>query len=175
MKGITGGIIAEHQKVFGILAADKAADKLAVQGWGHVDAKGRVSPGAGRTVRRDYTPDEKEAIRKGSQAIGVEEARSLALLGRPPIDVYLNRTTYWRCVPTGVWDFFIGGYQVLKKWLSYREETILNRSLTKDEAREVTAIVRRTAGIVLLTDRLDRNYEAGRDAADPWTIDEQHH
>ncbi len=39
-----------------------------------------------------------------------------------------------------VWDYTIGGYQVIKKWLSYREHKLLGRPLTTDEAREVINI-----------------------------------
>ena len=49
-----------------------------------------------------------------------------------------------------MWNYYIGGYQVIKKWLSYREEAVLGRALTKDEAREVTAMVRRLTVIELL-------------------------
>ena len=45
----------------------------------------------------------------------------------------------------------IGGYQAVKKRLSYREEDILGRPLTKDEAREVTAMVRRLTVLILLS------------------------
>ena len=32
----------------------------------------------------------------------------------------INEVAYWRNVPTRVWGYYIGGYQVIKKWLSYR-------------------------------------------------------
>ena len=35
-------------------------------------------------------------------------------------DIYLNDRAYWRNVPANVWGYKLGGYQVLKKWLSYR-------------------------------------------------------
>ena len=35
----------------------------------------------------------------------------------------LNESAYWRNVPEKVWDYTIGGYQVIKKWLSYREQS----------------------------------------------------
>ena len=53
-------------------------------------------------------------------------------------DVYLNESACWRDIPAPVWDFTIGGYQVIKKWLSYREFALLGRALTPDEAREVS-------------------------------------
>jgi Type ISP C-terminal specificity domain len=86
--GITGGTLAEHQRVFGVLSA---AD-LVVRGWGHLDTQRRVNPGKGRVEKRHYTSAEQEAIRRGAEALGIEEARALELLG-PPIDIYLNGPT----------------------------------------------------------------------------------
>ena len=42
-------------------------------------------------------------------------------------DIYLNDRAYWRNVPATVWNYKLGGYQVLKKWLSYREHKVLHR------------------------------------------------
>jgi hypothetical protein len=72
----------------------------------------------------------------------------------------LNERVYWRNVPPRVWAYSIGGYQVLKKWLSYRERPLLGRSLSIDEAREVQAIARRIAALLLLGPQLDANYRA---------------
>ena len=68
-----------------------------------------------------------------------------------------------------VWDYTIGGYQVLKKWLSYREHALLGRALTADEAREVTHTARRLAALLLLQPSLDANYQSVKEAAHPWT------
>jgi hypothetical protein len=57
-----------------------------------------------------------------------------------------------------VWSYTIGGYQVIKKWLSYRERPLLGRDLTADEARYVTEIARRIAALLLLEPALDENY-----------------
>ena len=54
---------------------------------------------------------------------------ALPVLGETAFDVYLNERALWRCVPAAVWNYKLGGYQVLKKWLSYREQAILKRSL----------------------------------------------
>jgi predicted helicase len=43
--------------------------------------------------------------------------------------VYINKTQYFEGVPSGVWDFHIGGYQVCQKWLKDRK----GRMLTYDE------------------------------------------
>ena len=76
------------------------------------------------------------------------------------VDVYLNATAYWKNVQLPVWNFTIGGYQVMKKWLSYREEKLLGRALTLDELDYVTAMARRLAALVSLQTQLDENYRA---------------
>jgi hypothetical protein len=52
-------------------------------------------------------------------------------------EAYLNDVAHWRCVPARVWKYTIGGYQVMKKWLSCC----------------------RIAAILLLEPALDANYE----------------
>ena len=79
---------------------------------------------------------------------------------------------YWKNVHARVWDYTIGGYQVIKKWLSYREQKLLGRPLTTDEAREVMNIARRIAAILLLEPSLDVNYQAIKGATYPWPLDQ---
>mgnify|MGYP001426040656 CR=1 FL=1 len=67
-----------------------------------------------------------------------------------------------------VWKYTIGGYQVIKKWLSYREDNILGRALKPDEAREVMNIARRIAAIILLGPKLDENYNQVKNATYDW-------
>ena len=54
-------------------------------------------------------------------------------------------------VPATVWDYKLGGYQVLKKWLSYRERGVLGRPLRAEEIQHFTDTARRIAAILLLT------------------------
>ena len=137
-------------------------------GWGHAGKGGVTMPGKGRVDRRAYTPDELAAIRSGTSAPGLSEEQAVACLGTMTCDIYLNDTAYWRNVPASVWEYTIGGYQVIKKWLSYREHDLLGRALTTDEAREVTHMTRRIAAIVLLYPALDANYLAVKDATMSW-------
>ena len=60
--------------------------------------------------------------------------------------------------------YTLGGYQVIKKWLSYREQGLLGRSLSVDEARYVTEMARGIAEILLLGPALDANYQAVKHA-----------
>ena len=43
------------------------------------------------------------------------------------LDVYLNDRAYWKDVPLEVWEYRLGGYQMLKKRVSYRESKLLGR------------------------------------------------
>jgi predicted helicase len=106
----------------------KAPDFVGNAGWGRSQG-GTVMPGRGRMAEAE---------------------------GR--VDVYLNDTTYWRGVPTEAWAYTLGGYQVLKKWLSYRETAVLGRPLQADEAREFMHICRRLTALLALTAALDANY-----------------
>jgi hypothetical protein len=106
-----------------------------------------------------------------SRACGANEESPnplLGLLGKSTHDIYLNDTAYWRNVPEKVWDFTIGGYQVMKKWLSYREHDLLGRPLTPDEAREVTHMARRLAALILFLPELDTNYQSVKAASYVW-------
>uniref|UniRef100_UPI0025795A6D type ISP restriction/modification enzyme n=1 Tax=Microcystis sp. LSC13-02 TaxID=1895004 RepID=UPI0025795A6D len=66
---------------------------------------------------------------------------------------------YWQNIPSRVWEYNIGGYQVIKKWLSYREEKLLGRGLTIAEVQEVSEMTRRITAIILLESDLDDNYQ----------------
>ena len=69
-------------------------------------------------------------------------------LGNTAFDIHLNDRAYWRNVPAAVWSYKLGGYQVLKKWLSYRESGVLGRSLKPEEVQHFTDTARRIAGIL---------------------------
>ena len=71
-----------------------------------------------------------------------------------------------------MYDFTIGGYQVIKKWLSYREQRVLGRPLAMAEIMEVTATARRLAALVLLQPKLDENYRTA--SAATWAFGEPH-
>jgi hypothetical protein len=137
-------------------------------GWGHGGNGGAVMPGKGKIIERDYTGKEREAIAEGSGQLGLSAEQALNLLGERTFDVYLNNIAYWKNIPARVWEYTIGGYQVIKKWLSYRERDILGRDLTMDEARAVTEIARRIVAIVLMEPALDANYQVIKEAKYLW-------
>jgi hypothetical protein len=80
------------------------------------------------------------------------------VLGEQALDIFLNDRACWRGVPAAAWDYKIGGFQVLRKWLSYREKRVFGRDLTTGEARVFIDIARRLTSLVLLGPKLDANY-----------------
>jgi hypothetical protein len=133
--GVTTAEIEATLRAVAIFDFVGDAPDLAVSaGWGYAGQGGVTMPGRGRVEER----------------VGED--------GAPMLDVYLNGTTYWRNVPLPVWEYTLGGYQVLKKWLSYREAARLGRPLTVGEVAEFTHIARRIAALLALADALDANY-----------------
>lgn len=71
-----------------------------------------------------------------------------ASVGETTFDIYLNSRAYSRNVPAVAWTYKLGGYQVPKNWLSYREWDILRRPLLPDEIQQYASSARRIAAIV---------------------------
>ena len=109
-------------------------------GWGRRGAGDAVMPGTGRAVERTYTPEERTAL-----------SDPLPVLGETTFDVHLNGEAFWRNIPAAVWDYRLGGYQILKKWLSYREESILGRKLQPVEVQHFTDTARRIAALLMVS------------------------
>ena len=100
-----------------------------------------VMPGQGRSHRaRSYT---------SCRTCRHSTTHSPTVIGHTTFDVYLNNRAYWRNVPSNVWAYKLGGYQVLKKWLSYREHNILQRALLADDVQHFTNTARRIGAILL--------------------------
>ena len=97
-------------------------DFAVVAGWGRHGSGDAVMPGKGKPVERDYSPSERSAL-----------GNAVAVLGESTFDVYLNDAAFWRNVPAAVWGYRLGGYQVLKKWLWYREQPVLGRPLRPED------------------------------------------
>ena len=144
--GVTTGTLRPDIATIAVPATvdgrNMAGDDFALTaGWGHYGPGDAVMPGQGRVVERDYTANERSAL---GEAAGV--------LGQTTFDIYLNGNAYWRNVPPAVWRYKLGGYQVLKKWLSYRERGVLGRALLPEEVLYFAEVARRIGAIVSITD-----------------------
>lgn len=163
VEGVTMGPLRPEIGIVGVITStgenplDPTKDLNLTRGWGHKTKSG-VNPGKGEAEERDYTAEELTALSKVATGMGLALDEVLKLLGGKTFDVYLNDHVYWKNVPSRVWGYYVGGYQVIKKWLSYRETKILGRPITIDEARHVRDVARRIAAICLLQPALDANY-----------------
>jgi hypothetical protein len=140
----------------------QAEDFEITAGWGHAGKGGVTMPAKGKLVERDYTEAETNALTLTAERLGLSLEDIKKTLGATTFDIYLNNSAYWRNIPRSVWEYTIGGYQVIKKWLSYRETELLGRALTLAEANEVRDTARRIAAILLTSGELDKNYLAAK-------------
>ena len=145
MPGVTSGTLRPDLAAIAVTSTavghNMTGDDFALTtGWGHFGTGDAVMPGAGRSLARDYTAPEREALHDAADA-----------LGDSTLDSHLNDNARWSNVPAAVWNYKLGGYQVLKKWLSYREHKILGRNMHPDDVRHFTDTARRIAAILMLT------------------------
>ena len=135
--GVTTGVLRQE---IASIAVPSTADGGNMTGddfsltasWGHFGRGEAVMPGQGRLVGRSYTTEERVALDGAADAIG-----------GTTFDIHLNDHAYWSNVPAAVWQYKLGGYQVLKKWLSYRERGVLGRALRPEEVQHFTDTARR--------------------------------
>ena len=140
--GVTTGTLRPEMASIGVPATadgrNMTDDDFSVTaGWGHYGSGDAVMPGQGRVEERPYTAEERTAL-----------GNAITTLGESTVDVYLNDRAYWRNVPINVWNYKLGGYQALKKWLSYRESKVLGRGLTIEDVQHFTDVARRIASIL---------------------------
>ena len=135
----------------------RTSDFTVTAGWGYTIGGTTVMPNNGTLEERPYTPDEEAAL-----PTGIREQ-----WGASTFDIYWNAECRWANVPERVWAYTLGGYPVIKKWLSYREKKVLGRALTFDEIRHVQHMTRRIAALLQLNPRLDASYDAVKAAVSP--------
>ena len=144
VSGVTSGTLRPELAAIALPSTadghNMAGDDFALTaGWGHFGTGGAVMPGTGRFVARDYTTPEQEALGDAAGA-----------LSDSTLDIHLNDKARWSNVPAAVWNYKLGGYQVLKKWLSYRELKVLGRNLLLEEVQHFYETARRIAAILIL-------------------------
>ncbi len=146
VRGVTCGTIRAELRPLGLPCKvsggniDPDADLKVEATWGFFGAKNAVMCGKGKTAPTAADPE-------------------------GAIDVFINDKVYWSRVPLDVWTMTIGGYPVIKKWLSYREHRVLGRPLRLEEMTYVTEVIRRLKALLMLGDELDANYRAAAERA----------
>ena len=143
--GVTEGVLRTDMAAIGVPSIAGGGNMAGIDfavtaSWGHLGSGEAVMPGTGRAVQRSFALDEQAALTQANPA-----------LGKTTYDVWLNERAFWRNVPAAVWNYRLGGYQVLKKWLSYRERSVLKRPLRPEEVQYFTDTTRRIAAILQVT------------------------
>ena len=141
-------------------------------GWGYSQRRDNgtrlVMPGGGKATVRTWTDAERNALSQIAARHDLDLETLLGLIGEQAVDVHINDDAKWEGVPAKVWEYTLGGYQVLKKWLSYREADVLGRALTGEEALHFAKTARRITEILCMGPALDAAHAKARDCAVPW-------
>ena len=105
-------------------------DFAVTAGWGHFGVGDAVMPGRGRIVERRLSTEGDSKRWRNTWPRLVRRPSMCTSTGRPS-----GATS-----PAAIWDYRLGGYQVLKKWLlSYRERTgYSSRKLRAEEVQHFT-------------------------------------
>ena len=68
--------------------------------------------------------------------------------------VYINSSQYFENVEEDVWDYYIGGYQILEKWLKDRK----GRSLSSDDIKHYCKVATAISETLKLQNQIDSLY-----------------
>ncbi len=141
-------------------------------GWGYSQRRDNgtrlVMPGGGKTTVRTWTAAERHALSQVAERHDLDLETLLGLIGEQAVDIHINDDAKWEGVPVKVWDYTLGGYQVLKKWLSYREADVLGRALAGEEALHFAKTARRITEILCMGPALDAAHALARECAVRW-------
>lgn len=84
-------------------------------------------------------------------------------------NLYLSKSVFLKHVPRAIWQYELGGYPVIKKWLGYRQATKRNGTpLSLGELDELREIALRIATLLTIRPLLDKAYEAA--SGNAWAI-----
>lgn len=142
----------------------------------HSEAERRVTvhySGVGKVVNRPRTTEEQMGLEAEAAMLGLSTADLVSRLGgSDTYDVVWNteqpNSPHWQNIPLATWQYVVGGYPVLKKWLSYRHHQDLDRPLLQAELRFFRDLARRITVLILLGPQLDAHYEQSKSLAQEW-------
>jgi hypothetical protein len=157
LPGISSGALCSG---LGVIGLPQGQDFKLTLGWGYVQINKKsgariVMPGGGKLTERPWADDELAALAALASRHEVDPAVLLDLIGHSAVDVHINHESRWVGVPSKVWAYELGGHQVLKKWLSYRECDVLGRAITGDEVLHFSRAARRITELLSMGPSLD--------------------
>ncbi|HEX8341104.1 MAG TPA: type ISP restriction/modification enzyme [Tepidisphaeraceae bacterium] len=171
-RDVPGVSVGALMNGLGVIALPQGQDYKVALGWGYVQinkAGSRiVMPGSGKAVARPWTDEEREGLGALASRHEVNVDVLLGLIGAQAVDVHINHESRWLGVPLKVWNYELGGHQVLKKWLSYRESDVLGRALRGDEILHFAQTARRITEILCMGPALDAAHSSARTNSVAW-------
>ncbi|MGI8543944.1 MAG: type ISP restriction/modification enzyme [Aridibacter sp.] len=90
-------------------------------------------------------------VMEGAKDDTLTDVRVSAKFGK----VYINKSQYFENVPENAWNFHIGGYQVLHKWLKDRKD----RELSFDDLEHYEQVVSALMQTIELMQNIDETFE----------------
>lgn len=99
----------------------------------------------------------RELSRRGLAAYPVKGDHTVEAVRYSPEEqaIWINKAQFFKPVPQAVWEFHIGGYQVLDKYLKSRK----GRALSLDEINHVGAIADSLAFTIEQMAKIDEAYK----------------
>ena len=118
--GVTAGVLRPELATIAVPSTaygrNMTGDDFALTaGWGHFGTGDAVMPGPGPRCGARLHRGRAQGVGRRRYRAGRQHLRRLPERQR----------LRWSNVPAAVWNYKLGGYQVLKKWLSYRESKVL--------------------------------------------------
>ncbi len=167
--GVSRGALAAGLST---IALPFGSDPQVNAGWGSVQRKPNgtrlIMPGGGLLISRDWTDVELVALSQIAERHALDVSSLLDVIGSSAVDIYINATSGWQAIPIRVWSYTAGGYQALKKWLSYRETDIVGRPLMGEDILHFAQTARRITEILAMGPALDASHELARGDALAW-------
>ncbi|MDR1535767.1 MAG: hypothetical protein LBU64_11850 [Planctomycetota bacterium] len=114
-----------------------------------------VRPGKGETHSRTYTAKEEDELAATLRNYRIDWQSVREAFGSKTVDVVLCDGVCWKNIPEVVWEFEIGGYKVLRKWLSYRGANVFGQNFSMEDSVVFSDIARRLVILILIGLALD--------------------
>lgn len=124
--------------------------------WGIASNDKTVREGKGSAHAATAGKELMKAFLDLAEAMSVPADECMVRLGTDCVDIQANEAVWWRGIPSAAWTYMIGGRRVLRKWLSYREYAVVNRTMTVAEMNTFADIARRLVVLELLGIQLDQ-------------------
>lgn len=140
-------------------------DLRVTDGWGTRNQAGSIMPRRGSVVERPFTGAERDVIENAARELGTSNRAVQIVIQGGTLDIIINGAAQFSNVPHVAWGYKLGGFLVLKKWLSYRDYSVTMEDLARPEVTQFQEVACRLSCIALLSEQLNHNYATAKESA----------